>query len=67
MSDGLTEVHRYEQNINAAIANLTDGGYLSYVRLLGGFATTTLGKRTETSTYAGARESVGDTCLSYVF
>ena len=68
MSDGLTEVHRFEQKINAAIANLTDGGHLSYVRLACGFGTTTLGKRTETSTFCWcAVVPIGDTGVSYVF
>ena len=51
VADGLTEVNRFEQKINAAIAILTDGGHLSYVRLACGFGTTTLGKRTDTSTF----------------
>ena len=67
VSDGLTEVHCIEQKNSAAFANLPDGGHLSYVRLSGGFGTTTFGKRTDTSTYVGLRESVGDTCLSYLF
>ena len=56
------------KKINAAIANFTDGGHLSYVRLSGGFGTTTLGKRTETSTFADARRgSISDIGISYVF
>ena len=42
MFDGLTMVYRFEHKINAALANLADGGHLSCVGLSGGFGSTTL-------------------------
>ena len=67
MSDRLTAIYRFEHKINASNANQNDGGHLSYVGLSGGLWTTTLGKRVDTSTFAGARGSIGDTGVADVF
>ena len=44
VSDDLTAVYRSEHKINAAIANLTDSGHLSYVGQSDRFRVITLGK-----------------------